>query len=191
MLWILFTMNTLWMRNAHKAWSSSFMRLIIAAEQISPNAKSKNEWGCETQPINNWSCCIYWTDGERETLQKPTREKGNRGTRPQAMLEWMRVRICGINWLEVRVVRITWCSTNQGPIEGSVYQSTQWGNSNVTAPNTKTTTAEFIHKIRDIQNAFRTLCTPARWIGNKTMTVRLKGWHSAWIRSCLHLLYIR
>lgn len=74
--------------------------------------------------INNWSCCIYWTDGEREMLQKPTREKGNSGTRPQAMLEWMWVRICGINWLEVRVVRITWCSANQGPIEGSVYQST-------------------------------------------------------------------
>lgn len=132
-------------------------------------------------------------------MVEQTREKGNRGPRPQAMLEWVWVRICGINWLEVRVVRITWCSTNQGPIERSVYQSSQWGNSNVTASNTKKMTAECSHVLRDICSGFRTviwlpfcwLCALVHWIWNKTVTVSLKGWYFTLIWCCLHLLYIR
>lgn len=66
----------------------------------------------------------YWAAGEWEWLEKPTREKGNEGTRPQAMLECVRVTICGMNWLVRRVARITWCSSNQGPIKKCVYHIT-------------------------------------------------------------------
>ncbi len=69
------------------------------------------------------------------------------------MLDWMWVRICGINWLEVRVVRITWCSTNRGPIVRSVYHGTQRGTLNLTAPNTDTITAECSRVIPDSYNA--------------------------------------
>lgn len=131
--------------------------------------------------INNWS---HWLlrllNWRRNRLKKPTRGKGNGGTRLQAMLEWMWVRICGINWLEVRVVRITQRSTNQGPVERSVYHSTEWGTLNLTALNTQTITAECCHIIPDSYSADRTviwfslcwLCTPAHWKWNNDCGVK-------------------
>lgn len=118
MLWILLTTNAELMRNVHKPWSPQF---VYEAHNYSANISECKLWWENklwhfsrfkifplvrmwTQAVlmNSWLLHLLSRCRGRERERARLEEPGNGGTRPQAMLERVWVRVCDTKWLEAR-----------------------------------------------------------------------------------------